>query len=43
MFWDANCFQLLRLQDEVFIGVYLYVKTNTLVIKFLKSAVASVV
>ena len=42
MFWDANCFQLLRLQDEVFI-VYLYVKTNTLVIKFLKSAVASVV
>lgn len=39
---DSKYFELLRLQDEVFIGVCLVVKTNMLVIKFLKSAIASV-
>jgi len=39
---DSKCLELLRLQDEVFIGVCLVVKTNMLVIKFLKSAIASV-
>lgn len=42
MFWDPKCFELLRLQVEVFIGLCLVVKTNMLVIKFLKSAITSV-
>lgn len=42
MFWIPSVLSLLRLQDEVFIGVCLVVKTNMLVIKFLKSAIASV-
>ena len=37
-----KCFELLRLQGKVFIGVCLLVKINMLAIKCLKSTVATV-
>ena len=37
-----KCFELLRLQGKVFIGVCLLVKINMLAIKCLKSIIATV-
>ena len=41
-FLDNKCFDLLRLQGKVFIGVCHLVKINMLAIKFLKSTIATV-